>query len=126
MTLWRRTPLAPSRGTTWPPKVRAAIHDRDQGCVGPRVGMPDPCIGGVQADHVRASGVVSRKSRSTLDNGVELCAGHHQLKTLNGRTWRPVLIDWIDLHADPHAAHVDVVSSCAACRAALVEVEGQA
>lgn len=115
MTTWRRTPLKPSAGTTWPADVRAAIHERDRGCIGPRVGMPGECIGEVHPDHVRASGALSKKSRSTVDNGVEVCAQHHSVKTLNGRTWRPVFIDWIDSHADLHAAHVDPVPGCEPC-----------
>lgn len=106
MTLHRYTPLKPSRGTLWPTVVKEAIFARDQGCVGPRVGMPFPCSGPLDPDHVRASGALGKKSRSTLDNGVILCRFvHHRLKTDNARIWRPVLIAWIDRF--DHAAHVD-------------------
>jgi hypothetical protein len=107
VTLRRRSDLKPSIGTQWPRDVRDAIYARDQGCVGPRLGMPGACVGEVYPDHVRASGGIGMKSESTVANGISVCAQHHKLKTDNGRTWRPVFIEWIDAHADPHAAHVD-------------------
>lgn len=42
-----------------------------------------------------------------VDNGVRLCGGHHRLKTNAGKTWRPVLLDYLERVEDPHAAHVD-------------------
>jgi len=36
------------------------------------------------------------KSPSTLENGAMLCAIHHQVKSLNGREWRPVILDYIE------------------------------
>ena len=95
----RGMPLKPSQGTQWPPEVRQAAWDRDHGCVGPRVGMPDVCLGAVELDHVRASGGIGMKSRSTLDNAASLCGRHHRLKTDNGKTWRPPLLDYIDRKA---------------------------
>ena len=95
----RRTSLRSSLGTRWPPDVRAAAYVRDRGCIGPRVGMPDVCLGSVELDHVRASGAVQRKSRSTLDNAATLCARHHDQKGRDGRVWRPKLLDWIDRQA---------------------------
>jgi hypothetical protein len=92
----RRSPMKPSSGTTWPPEVRQAAWDRDHGCVGPRVGMPDVCLGSTELDHVRASGAMGMKSRSTLDNAATLCSRHHDMKTRDGRRWRPVLLEWID------------------------------
>lgn len=76
----------------------AQIHERDQGCVGPRVGFPGDCAGRIEDDHVRAGGM-GIKSRSTLDNMVELCSGHHRWKTEHGREARPLLIGWISAHA---------------------------
>jgi hypothetical protein len=105
--LRRYAPIAASVGTGWPTPVRMAAYARDQGCLGPRVGMPGPCAGQVELDHIRASGAVGKKSRSTLDNAASLCGTHHRLKTNAGRTWRTPLIDWVDLRSDPHAAHVD-------------------
>jgi hypothetical protein len=91
--------MKPSRGTTWPPEVRQAAWDRDHGCVGPRVGMPDVCLGSTELDHVRASGGMGMKSRSTLDNAATLCARHHDMKTRDGRRWRPALLEYIDRQA---------------------------
>jgi hypothetical protein len=101
-----------SIGTTWPPEVRAAIEARDPWCVGPLVGMPGECYGTPEIDHVRASHGIGMKSRSTVDNGVRLCGGHHRLKTNAGKTWRPVLLDYLERVGDPHAAHVDPCRDC--------------
>lgn len=92
--------IRPSRGTVWPLKVRRAIEERDQGCVGPRVGFPGDCLGGNELDHVRAGGT-GMKSRSKVDNGVQLCGGHHRYKTEHGRIARPPLLDWIANHPTP-------------------------
>lgn len=99
--LRRRTPLKPSRGTTWPPAVRRVIEARDNHrCVGAAVGFPIECHGTpVELDHVRASGAVGKKSRSTVDNGVLLDPWCHEWKTNHGREARPLLIAWIDKHA---------------------------
>jgi hypothetical protein len=61
--------------------------------------MPDVCLGAVELDHVRASGGMGMKSRSTLDNAASLCGRHHDLKTREGRTWRPLLLEYIDRQA---------------------------
>ena len=99
MTLRRLTPLKASRGTQIPPSVRALVKARDQGCVGPRVGMDRECFGQLELDHVRASGGLGLKSSSSPDNLVTLCGAHHYQKTLWGRKWRPVLISWIEAHS---------------------------
>lgn len=36
------------------------------------------------------------KSPTERGNLVALCVTHHQVKTENGRTWRPPLLDYID------------------------------
>lgn len=97
----RRTALRPSRGTQWPPDVARAIEERDhRRCVGPLVGMPGLCEGPAEKDHIRASGGISMKSRSTLDNGVLLCSNvHHPMKTMAGKTWRPALIAYVVLRS---------------------------
>lgn len=94
----KRTPLRRSAGTQWPPDVARAIWDRDGGeCVGPMLGMPELCQGAPTRDHIRASGGLGMKSRSTLDNGVLLCSNvHHPMKTNAGKRWRPVLIEYVD------------------------------
>jgi hypothetical protein len=94
--LRRRTELKPSRGTTIPDKVRARVNERDRRCVGWVVGMPGLCAGQLELDHVRASGGLGLKSPSTVENLVRLCALHHEVKTLSGREWRPVLIGYIE------------------------------
>lgn len=110
MTLRRYAPITPSKGTVWPTEVRMAAYIRDGGCVGPRVGMPGECSGSLELDHVRASGGIGMKSRSTLDNAAFLCGVHHRAKTNAGRTWRPALLDYIARSEDPHAHHVDPCS----------------
>ena len=96
MTLRRYAPLAPSRGTVIPPALRIEVFERDQGCVGPRVGMGYPCVGALELDHVRASHAVGLKSRTEADNLVTLCSSHHRMKTLDGRTWRPILLAYLE------------------------------
>lgn len=93
----RYSPIKPSRGTTWPPAVRQAIHARDGSCVGPRVFtlLEERCSGSLEIDHVRASGGIGLKSRSTVDNGVLLCGRCHRLKTENGKVWRPLLLAYL-------------------------------
>lgn len=76
------------------PELYAAVMERDQGCVGPRIGMPRECFGRLELDHIRASGGLGLRSRSTLDNLASLCGGHHYEKTVHGRMWRSALIEW--------------------------------
>lgn len=91
-----RTRMRRSRGTVIPPAVRRHVRVRDAGCIGPRIGMPGECFGAIELDHVRASGALGKKSRSTPDNLVSLCSlKHHRLKTERGREWRPRLLDYI-------------------------------
>ena len=94
--LRRYTALKPSRGTVIPTQVRQHVHVRDNGCVGPRAGLPGDCYGSIEQDHVRASGGIGMKSRSTPDNLVDLCGGHHRYKTLNGRKARPLLLRYLE------------------------------
>lgn len=107
MTLRTYAPMKKSMGTTWPKDVREAIERRDPWCVGPLVGMPGECYGSLEIDHIRASGGIGMKSRSTVDNGARLCGGHHRLKTNAGKTWRPKLLDYVELRSDRHALCVD-------------------
>lgn len=96
MTLRRRTPMKPSRGTTIPADIRLAVHLRDNGCVGQRLGWPGPHTSRLELDHVRASGGIGMKSRTAADNLVALCADCHQRKTLNGRALRPELLRYLE------------------------------
>ena len=98
MTLRRRTPLKPSRGTGWPTAESDAIYARDRGrCVGPEAGFQGDCYGPVERDHVRASHGIGMKSESTRYNGVLLCSGaHHPWKTVHGREARPLLLAYLE------------------------------
>lgn len=96
MTLRRYAPLNASAGTRWPEKVLVLLRQRDRLCVGFVIGLPGECYGALEPDHVRASGGISMKSRSTVDNGAMLCSVHHRYKTEHGREVRPLLIDYIE------------------------------
>ena len=118
--LRRYSPIAASRGTQWPPEVRAEIERLDgHHCVCARAGFPleviARCGGDTQLDHVRASHGIGMKSRSTVDNGVLLSAWCHRWKGENGREARPLLLDWIARRSDD-CQHVDIVSQCPSCR----------
>jgi len=79
-----------------PAAVRAAVRARDRGCVFGRLRIVHDCFGRLELDHVRASGGLGIRSRNTPDNLVLLCPAAHLEKTLRGRRWRPVLLDWIE------------------------------
>lgn len=100
MTLRRYEPMKPSRGTVIPAVIRLAVYTRDDGCVGAKLGWTGPHTSSLQVDHVRASGGMGMKSRTTVDNLVALCGACHRWKTENGRTARPQLIAYLE------AAHV--------------------
>ena len=90
----RYAPIAPSRGTVIPHEMRLRVLSRDNGCVG--FGrFPVDCAGGLELDHVRASGGMGMKSRTADDNLVSLCNACHRWKTANGRTARPILLDYL-------------------------------
>ena len=76
--------------------MRAHVRARDRGCVFTHLGVPHTCVGQLELDHVRASGGLGLRSRSTPDNLVLLCPFAHREKTLHGRRWRPVLLVWIE------------------------------
>lgn len=95
MTLRRYQPLKASRGTVIPSKVRAEVMARDNGCIGPFVGMPGDCSIQIELDHVRASHGMGMKSVTEPGNLVALCSEHHRIKTLEGRKWRPVLLAYL-------------------------------
>lgn len=92
----RYQPLKPSRGTVIPADVRTEVMNRDRGCVGHRVlGMPGPCTFGIELDHVRASHGIGLKSETTARNLISLCPLAHRLKTDYGKTWRPLLLEYL-------------------------------
>jgi hypothetical protein len=102
MTLRRYAPMKPSAGTVIPADIRAAVYARDgRRCVGPVVGMPGDCIGGLELDHIASSGALGKKSPSVVANLATLCAGHHRERTLNGRRWRPVLLAYTAARGRP-------------------------
>jgi hypothetical protein len=118
--LRRYSPMKPSRGTVWPPEVVEAAYTLHRGCLGARVGMPGDCAGQLEPDHVRASGAIGKKSRSTLDNCAPLCSVHHRLKTHEGRKWRPLLIEAIERALSGElvagdCGHVDPNANCFVC-----------
>ena len=76
--------------------MRAYVRARDRVCVFTRMHVPHECFGRLELDHVRASGGLGLRSRSTPDNLVLLCPVAHREKTLEGRRWRPVLLAWIE------------------------------
>ena len=96
----RRYPSLRQRGTSRPDPVsqavQARVRERDCGCVFTRLGILHECLGQLELDHVRASGGLGLRSRSTPDNLVLLCPAAHRAKTLDGRRWRPVLLAWIE------------------------------
>ena len=96
-SLWRRRgrPARPPADPI-PADVRAYVRERDGGCVFSRLGIEHDCYGQLELDHVRSSGGLGLRSPSTPDNLVVLCPTAHFAKTLNGRRWRPVLIEWIE------------------------------
>lgn len=94
MTLRRYAAMKPSTGTRIPAELRLAVLQRDQGCVG--FGrFPVECQGGLELDHVRASGGMGMKSPTTFQNLVALCGACHRYKTEHGRTARPILLDYL-------------------------------
>jgi 5-methylcytosine-specific restriction endonuclease McrA len=92
----RRRAQADNRPDPVPASVRDEVRARDRGCVFERLGVAHDCFGRLELDHVRASGGLGVRSRSTPDNLVLLCPAAHLEKTLHGRQWRPVLLAWIE------------------------------
>lgn len=134
MTLRRRAGIKASMGTRWTPEVRAHVATHQQGCIGPMSRMPGACEGGLELDHVRASGGIGMKSDSIAPNAARLCFVHHRLKTDEGKTWRPRLIDTIAVlswgcdeceaeHLERYGVpmaehpHVELVHGCQECDA---------
>ena len=87
----RTSGLRPSTGTRWPREVRAHVYSHQPPCIGDLAGMPGDCMGESELDHVRAGGT-GMKSKSIAVNAARLCAWHHNLKTREGKTWRPRLL----------------------------------
>ena len=77
------------------------VRARDKGCVAVFLFSDETagfntCDGPLDVDHVRASGGLSMKSPTHRTNMVVLCRHHHRLKTDWGKTWRPLLIAYLE------------------------------
>ena len=80
------------------------VRARDRGCVARRAAIDARafehdrpiCEGPIDVDHVRASGGLGMKSPTHRTNMVCLCRWHHKLKTDYGRTWRPLLLAYLE------------------------------
>ena len=95
--LRRYAPLAPSRGNVIPRAIRRAVHERDLGCVGEKLGWPcHQGRRGIELDHVRASHATGRKSETSVGNLVALCPDCHRWKTEHGREARPLLLRYLE------------------------------
>jgi hypothetical protein len=95
----------PKRDTPDEAAEKAYVRRRDRGCVGIRLvsdGLVHagadgwPCGGPLEVDHVRASGGLGIKSPTHRSNMVVLCRWHHRLKTEYGKTWRPLLLAYLE------------------------------
>lgn len=102
----KRTPLRRSPGTVIPLAVRRQVHDRDQGCVGERAGLPHECDRFIEQDHV-LNGGMGYKGPSTIWNLVELCRTLHRWKTENTRIARPKLVRYIERVTPEYLASVE-------------------
>jgi 5-methylcytosine-specific restriction endonuclease McrA len=72
--------------------AQAAVNAVERG----RYGLPVPCDGPLDVDHVRASGGLGMKSPTHRTNMVVLCRHHHRAKTEYGKVWRPLLLDYLE------------------------------
>ena len=78
------------------------VRARDRGCVAPRIVVGHDgrslvsCEGPLDVDHVRASGGLGLKSETHRRNMVVLCRWHHRAKTEYGKTWRPLLLAYLE------------------------------
>ena len=78
--------------------VWADVRARDGGCIGPRAGLPGPCEGLLEMDHVLNGGMALR-GPSVMDNLATLCRGHHRYKTEHAREARRLLVAHIQAAA---------------------------
>ena len=73
------------------------------------------CAGYLELDHVRSSGALGKRSRSTVDNLATLCTRHHEWKTTHGREARPILLAYLAAVEQPEHTHVDPQPGCLQC-----------
>lgn len=79
----RRDPVTPA--------TAEHVLERDGGCLGPAIGMPGPCGGRIELDHI-LNGGLSYRGPSTPENLASLCSVHHRMKTEAAVKWRPLLV----------------------------------
>lgn len=76
------------------------MRARDGGCVGPRVGFPEPCgtgpEGTLEIDHV-LSGGMGLRGPSEVGNLATLCRSHHRWKTEHANVGRRLLVAYLAL-----------------------------
>jgi hypothetical protein len=93
------------RDTSTEAAEKAYVRARDNGCVAQHFrDLPEYaglnartyCDGPLDVDHVRASGGLGMKSPTHRTNMVVLCRWHHRLKTEYGKTWRPLLLAYLE------------------------------
>ena len=77
------------------PELREYILTRDGGCVAPLLEMERECFGRLEIDHVMNAGK-GKRGPSIPTNLVALCGVHHYQKTVNARTWRPILLRYLE------------------------------
>ena len=59
------------------PALAEYVHDRDRGCVAPRLGATDPCQGRVTLDHVKDQPRIGVRAPSDSRHLVSICERHH-------------------------------------------------
>lgn len=97
-----RKPPKVKRDTLDEANEKRYVRSRDKGCVAGRAYGFGPassgmgCQGRLDVDHVRASGGLGLKSETHRRNMVVLCRHHHDAKTQYGKTWRPLLIAYLE------------------------------
>jgi 5-methylcytosine-specific restriction endonuclease McrA len=77
------------------PEMYEHIRERDDyGCLGPSVGMPGPCDGRVELDHI-LNGGLSYRGPSVATNLASLCRSCHNRKDSDLQRWRPLLVAFV-------------------------------
>lgn len=102
---WRHRPPAKALRVPGPrdpvtEAVAGRVRARDGGCVGPRVGLPGPCDGPLELDHV-INGGLSYRGPSTVGNLATLCRFHHRHKTEHATDSRARLVGYLNGDVTP-------------------------
>ncbi len=69
-----------------------------QQCVGPIIGLPGPCEGWGELDHIMNGGT-GKRGPSVVGNLVSLCSAHHRYKTDHAKEVRPMLLRWVEIRS---------------------------